>query len=202
MLQSCLVRFSCWRSEVTWWWEVLSQAELLKDHVCMSGRLVLLNGSASSYSRRPHSFLWTINIRPNSRRMPWLSTYRPGFEPWWTLEAGRKLFFSNHNSRNQATNIYKLFSKNCEMRRRASWISISHQFSFRFCAARLVGHVCSTWAAHGQHWCFGHVSLRIYTSHDWLCAKLRCGSIFLARTTNLREMVWMYSRKTMDFGGC
>ena len=60
VLQSCLVRFSCWRSQVTWWWDVLSQAELLKDHVCMGLRLVLLNGSASSYSRRPHSFPWTV----------------------------------------------------------------------------------------------------------------------------------------------
>lgn len=65
--KKCSVLQSCWGS-MTWWRDVLSQAELLKDHACMSVPLAL-NGSASSYSRQPHCFPWTVNIRPNSRRM-------------------------------------------------------------------------------------------------------------------------------------
>lgn len=171
VLQSCLVRFSCWRSQVTWWWDVLSQAELLKDHVCMSVRLVLLNGSASSYSRRPHSFPWTVNIRPNSRKMPWLSTYRPGFEQWWTLEAGRKWFFP--------TTTAEIKLQILQIVQQKLW---NPGFPFRVMCAQHGLRMDNT----------GVLAMLVYVYLSWLV--LRKASVWVnlfCAQANLREMVWI-----------
>ena len=72
---TCFHKMSCWKIMFAW----------MCGWFCWMDQLAATQGG--------HIAFHGINIRPNSRRMPWLSTYRPGFEQWWTLEAGRKLFF-------------------------------------------------------------------------------------------------------------